>query len=209
MNRRFVACTHIIHNTHYLYILYERSLLTTAQPKSEKIHNFAGRYDIFMWDSRPSAWVTAFLVCVKHQWGGMMCLLVVIEVRVFPSCGRWSHRVPSVGETLERMRIDGPVWERRWPSQPFSFFLFFRPACGKLCIQVCLSLPLTTFRLLPVVEHRLAKEESTYKTEAKQQEEKIECMKADAGDEYVIKKQVHAYLEYSWLSVVVYRKISF
>lgn len=63
MNRQFVACTHIIHNTHYLYILYERSLLTAAQPKSEKILNFARRYDIFMWDSRPSAWVTAFF-CV-------------------------------------------------------------------------------------------------------------------------------------------------
>lgn len=71
---------------------------------------------------------------------------------------------------------------------------------------LCSSPPLTTILLLPVVERRLAKEESTYKTEAKEQEEKIERMKADAGDEYVIKKQVHANLECSRL---VYRKISF
>lgn len=197
--------THTIHNTHYLYILYERSLLTTTQPKSEKIHNFVGWYDIFMWNSRPSAWVTAFVVYVKHQWGGMMCLLGVIEVRVFPSCGRWSHRVPSVGETLERMRIDGLVWERRWPSKPFSFFFF--SACMREAVHsgLCLALPLTTIRLLPVVERRLAKEESTYKTETKQQEEKIERMKAEAGDEYVIKKQVHANLEYSWLRSFIER----
>lgn len=37
---------------------------------------------------------------------------------------------------------------------------------------------------------RLAKEEISYKTEAKQQEEKVARMKAEAGDEYVLKKQV-------------------
>ncbi|XP_003965371.1 tubulin-specific chaperone A [Takifugu rubripes] len=42
---------------------------------------------------------------------------------------------------------------------------------------------------------RLAKEESTYKTEAKEQEEKIERMKAEAGDEYVIKKQMEVLQE--------------
>ncbi|XP_070780731.1 tubulin-specific chaperone A isoform X2 [Enoplosus armatus] len=36
---------------------------------------------------------------------------------------------------------------------------------------------------------RLAKEEIAYKTEAKQQEEKVERLKAEAGDHYVIKKQ--------------------
>lgn len=36
----------------------------------------------------------------------------------------------------------------------------------------------------------LAKEEVLYIKEAKQQEEKIERLKAEAGDEYVIKKQV-------------------
>uniref|UniRef100_UPI003AADE246 tubulin-specific chaperone A isoform X2 n=1 Tax=Centroberyx gerrardi TaxID=166262 RepID=UPI003AADE246 len=36
---------------------------------------------------------------------------------------------------------------------------------------------------------RLAKEKIAYITEAKQQEEKIERLKAEAGDEYVIKKQ--------------------
>ncbi|XP_047426311.1 tubulin-specific chaperone A [Mugil cephalus] len=37
---------------------------------------------------------------------------------------------------------------------------------------------------------RLAKEEISYVNEAKQQEEKVERMKAEAGDEYVIKKQM-------------------
>ncbi|XP_029371467.1 tubulin-specific chaperone A isoform X2 [Echeneis naucrates] len=36
---------------------------------------------------------------------------------------------------------------------------------------------------------RLAKEKVAYITEAKQQEEKIERLKAEAGDDYVIKKQ--------------------
>lgn len=200
MNRQFVACTHIIHNTHYLYILYERSLLTTAQPKSEKNTQLCRTLWHFHVRFKAKCLGDCFFcVCVKHQWGGMMCLLVVIEVRVFPSCGRWSHRVPSVGETLERMRIDGLVWERRWPSQPFSFF--FLSACMREAVHsgLCSSVPLTTIRLLPVVERRLAKEESTYKTEAKEQEEKIERMKAEAGDEYVIKKQVRTNLECSWL----------
>lgn len=42
----------------------------------------------------------------------MMCSLVVIEVCILPSCGRWSHCVPSVRETLERMRIDGLVCKK-------------------------------------------------------------------------------------------------
>uniref|UniRef100_A0A3Q0SI96 Tubulin-specific chaperone A n=1 Tax=Amphilophus citrinellus TaxID=61819 RepID=A0A3Q0SI96_AMPCI len=36
---------------------------------------------------------------------------------------------------------------------------------------------------------RLAKEEIAYITEAKQQEEKIERLKTEAADDYVIKKQ--------------------
>ncbi|XDV38302.1 hypothetical protein PO909_007744 [Leuciscus waleckii] len=41
----------------------------------------------------------------------------------------------------------------------------------------------------------LAKEEVLYIKEAKQQEEKIERLKAEAGDEYVIKKQVEVLQE--------------
>lgn len=37
---------------------------------------------------------------------------------------------------------------------------------------------------------RLSKEEKSYITEAKQLEEKIERLKAEAADEYLIKKQV-------------------
>ncbi|XP_063066853.1 tubulin-specific chaperone A [Engraulis encrasicolus] len=45
------------------------------------------------------------------------------------------------------------------------------------------------------VVKRLAKEEVLYIKEAKQQEEKIERLKAEAGDEYVIKKQVEVLQE--------------
>uniref|UniRef100_A0A3B4U3G8 Tubulin-specific chaperone A n=1 Tax=Seriola dumerili TaxID=41447 RepID=A0A3B4U3G8_SERDU len=43
--------------------------------------------------------------------------------------------------------------------------------------------------------YRLAKEEVAYITEAKQQEQKIERMKAEAGDDYVIKKQMEVLQE--------------
>ncbi|KAK5852282.1 hypothetical protein PBY51_023763 [Eleginops maclovinus] len=42
---------------------------------------------------------------------------------------------------------------------------------------------------------RLAKEEISYKKEMKQQEEKVERMKAEAGCEYVLKKQVEVLQE--------------
>ncbi|KAJ0012912.1 hypothetical protein NQD34_017246 [Periophthalmus magnuspinnatus] len=42
---------------------------------------------------------------------------------------------------------------------------------------------------------RLAKEEVSYINEAKQQEEKVEQLKAEAGDEYMIKKQVEVLQE--------------
>ncbi|KAF7696868.1 hypothetical protein HF521_005286 [Silurus meridionalis] len=45
------------------------------------------------------------------------------------------------------------------------------------------------------VVKRLAKEEVSYIKEAKQQEEKVERLKAEAGDEYVIKKQLEVLQE--------------
>ncbi|KAF5899736.1 tubulin-specific chaperone A, partial [Clarias magur] len=45
------------------------------------------------------------------------------------------------------------------------------------------------------VVKRLAKEEVLYIKEAKQQEERIERLKAEAGDEYVIKKQMEVLQE--------------
>ncbi|KAM9307452.1 tubulin-specific chaperone A [Pholidichthys leucotaenia] len=45
------------------------------------------------------------------------------------------------------------------------------------------------------VVKRLAKEEISYKTEAQQQERKIECLKAEAADEYLIKKQMEVLQE--------------
>ncbi|XP_034458563.1 tubulin-specific chaperone A [Hippoglossus hippoglossus] len=45
------------------------------------------------------------------------------------------------------------------------------------------------------IVRRLAKEEISYITEAKQQEEKVARLKAEAGDEYVIKKQIEVLQE--------------
>ncbi|XP_062290850.1 tubulin-specific chaperone A [Scomber scombrus] len=42
---------------------------------------------------------------------------------------------------------------------------------------------------------RLAKEETSYINEAKQQEQKIERLKAEAEDDYVIKKQIEVLQE--------------
>ncbi|XP_068430245.1 tubulin-specific chaperone A [Clinocottus analis] len=42
---------------------------------------------------------------------------------------------------------------------------------------------------------RLAKEKISYQTEAKQQEEKVERMKAEKGDEYVLRKQIEVLQE--------------
>lgn len=47
----------------------------------------------------------------------------------------------------------------------------------------------TNYKLSFLFSRRLAKEEVAYITEAKKQEERIERLKAEAGDEYVIKKQ--------------------
>ncbi len=57
-----------------------------------------------------------------------MCSLVVIEVCVLPSCGRWSHCVPSVREMLDRIRMDGLVC-KRWPPQPAFSCLGLRYVC--------------------------------------------------------------------------------
>ncbi|XP_031716203.1 tubulin-specific chaperone A [Anarrhichthys ocellatus] len=45
------------------------------------------------------------------------------------------------------------------------------------------------------IVRRLAKEKVSYQTEAKQQEEKVERLKAEAGDPYVIKKQIEVLQE--------------
>ncbi|KAJ1209347.1 hypothetical protein NDU88_004725 [Pleurodeles waltl] len=45
------------------------------------------------------------------------------------------------------------------------------------------------------VVKRLVKEKAMYEKEAKQQEEKVEKLKAEGGDEYVIKKQIEVLQE--------------
>lgn len=107
---------------------------------------------------------------------------------------------PSVRETLERMRIDGLVC-KRWPSQPAFFHASAYIIClGSPCIYVSCLIEqqcviafcnYVLFPSLPVfIFCRLAKEEIAYKTEAKQQEEKVERLKTEGADDYLIKKQV-------------------
>ncbi|XP_060936199.1 tubulin-specific chaperone A [Limanda limanda] len=55
---------------------------------------------------------------------------------------------------------------------------------------------------------RLAKEEISYITEAKQQEEKVARLKAEAGDEYVIKKQIEVLQEARMMVPDCHRRLS-
>lgn len=55
---------------------------------------------------------------------------------------------------------------------------------------------------------RLAKEEIAYKTEAKQQEEKIERLKAEGGDHYVIKKQMEVLQESKMMIPDCHRRLA-
>ncbi|XP_072517871.1 tubulin-specific chaperone A [Salminus brasiliensis] len=58
------------------------------------------------------------------------------------------------------------------------------------------------------VVKRLAKEEVLYMKEAKQQEEKIEQLKAEAGDEYLIKKQMEVLQESRMMIPDCHRRLS-
>uniref|UniRef100_A0A8C6V549 Tubulin-specific chaperone A n=1 Tax=Neogobius melanostomus TaxID=47308 RepID=A0A8C6V549_9GOBI len=55
---------------------------------------------------------------------------------------------------------------------------------------------------------RLAKDERAYINEAKQQEEKVERLKAEAGDEYVIKKQVEVLQESKMMIPDCHRRLA-
>ncbi|XP_036973864.1 tubulin-specific chaperone A [Acanthopagrus latus] len=55
---------------------------------------------------------------------------------------------------------------------------------------------------------RLAKEEISYKNEAKQQEEKVERLKAEAGDEYVLKKQIEVLQESKMMIPDCHRRLA-
>ncbi|XP_076614556.1 tubulin-specific chaperone A [Chaetodon auriga] len=55
---------------------------------------------------------------------------------------------------------------------------------------------------------RLAKEEIAYKAEAKQQEEKIERLKAEAADHYVIKKQMEVLQESKMMIPDCHRRLA-
>lgn len=86
-----------------------------------------------------------------QQWqcGRVMCWLRVIEVCIFPSCGRWSHHVPSVGDssgmnedrwsTLRKVTItDSPPHSKKQnkKKQPFCFPFH---VCQRLQVQVSCS----------------------------------------------------------------------
>ncbi|XP_072272405.1 tubulin-specific chaperone A [Pyxicephalus adspersus] len=58
------------------------------------------------------------------------------------------------------------------------------------------------------VVKRLSKEKLLYEKEAKQQEEKIERMKTEGGDEYVIKKQVEILQESRMMIPDCHRRLS-
>ncbi|MBN3301127.1 TBCA protein, partial [Amia calva] len=58
------------------------------------------------------------------------------------------------------------------------------------------------------VVKRLAKEEVLYIKEAKQQEEKVERLKSEGGDEYVIKKQVEVLQESRMMIPDCHRRLS-
>ncbi|XP_062867425.1 tubulin-specific chaperone A [Trichomycterus rosablanca] len=58
------------------------------------------------------------------------------------------------------------------------------------------------------VVKRLAKEEVLYIKEAKQQEEKIEQLKAESGDEYVIKKQIEVLQESKMMIPDCHRRLA-
>uniref|UniRef100_A0A671V1Y7 Tubulin-specific chaperone A n=1 Tax=Sparus aurata TaxID=8175 RepID=A0A671V1Y7_SPAAU len=61
---------------------------------------------------------------------------------------------------------------------------------------------------VPSVRQTLAKEEISYKTEAKQQEEKVARMKAEAGDEYVLKKQIEVLQESKMMIPDCHRRLA-
>uniref|UniRef100_A0A671V5X6 Tubulin-specific chaperone A n=1 Tax=Sparus aurata TaxID=8175 RepID=A0A671V5X6_SPAAU len=63
-------------------------------------------------------------------------------------------------------------------------------------------------RIDGLVCERLAKEEISYKTEAKQQEEKVARMKAEAGDEYVLKKQIEVLQESKMMIPDCHRRLA-
>uniref|UniRef100_A0AAV2IUK0 Tubulin-specific chaperone A n=1 Tax=Knipowitschia caucasica TaxID=637954 RepID=A0AAV2IUK0_KNICA len=58
------------------------------------------------------------------------------------------------------------------------------------------------------VVKRLVKEEAMYRKEAQQQEQKVERMKAEAGDEYVIKKQVEVLQEARMMIPDTHRRLA-
>ncbi|KAA0719786.1 A TCP1-chaperonin cofactor [Triplophysa tibetana] len=58
------------------------------------------------------------------------------------------------------------------------------------------------------VVRRLAKEKMMYIKESKQQEEKVERLKAEAEDEYVIKKQVEVLQEAKMMVPDCHRRLS-
>ncbi|XP_019937342.1 tubulin-specific chaperone A [Paralichthys olivaceus] len=55
---------------------------------------------------------------------------------------------------------------------------------------------------------RLAKEKVSYINEAKKQEEKVKSLKADGGDEYVIKKQVEVLQESKMMVPDCHRRLA-
>lgn len=124
-----------------------------------------------------------------------MCLAVVIEVCILAPGGE----MISVTEPLEGTRMDGPVCDtvtaaaRRRRRPPGAGVLPSERPFPPLMEQRGVGAFLTVNGLLLSSScrcRRLAKEKISYQTEAQQQEEKVKRLKEEAGDPYVIKKQV-------------------
>ncbi|KAF4076943.1 hypothetical protein AMELA_G00202480 [Ameiurus melas] len=107
--------------------------------------------------------------------------------RVGPACVRFAHAQSDILEAYISV----------------GFFLFISVVCVLTTyladfseITFVMADPrIRQIKIKTGVVKRLAKEEVLYIKEAKQQEEKVERMKAEAGDEYVIRKQMEVLQE--------------
>lgn len=115
--------------------------------------------------------------------------------------GRWSFCVPSVSGSAWRLMAQSVKSDHH--SLPFMVqsirsleCLMFARTTQCLCLKPCLFFFSFSFPLLLSVS-RLAKEELSYINEAKEQEEKVERLKAEGGDEFLIKKQVFSFYWFS------------
>ncbi|KAL6470823.1 hypothetical protein MHYP_G00219420 [Metynnis hypsauchen] len=101
-------------------------------------------------------------------------------------CVDWKESIRSVGSGCSALAAS--------PVRGFFVFLFISLVSHK-SISTMADPRIRQIKIKTGVVKRLAKEEVLYIKEAKQQEERIERLKAEAGDEYLIKKQMEVLQE--------------